>query len=386
MRIISMILIAVIIAGCASPRRLIKNQQYDLAIEKLSNKLRTGTPKEKHIQLLSQAYHTANQLDGDRINLLKQRGQADIWVEVYHRYAKMNSRQELMKGLPLPVQQQMQYRQIDYGLEMGEALSKASDYLYTRSNRLLESDDRADARQAYELLFALKQINPNYRDANALLRQALTQGTNQVLLAFDNQSGSRLPEGFEEVLMSFNPADFRDEFVQFDLHALTGKTYDFTIWITLRSIMVSPEQFTSRSFTETKEIQDGTKARRDENGNIMLDEDGNVIEVPHYITVSAEVHETLMSKEAVLEGTVDFERTSDKRILYSMPIGGNHGFSHVYASVNGDLKAISRETRKMMNNKPMPFPPDGLMLLEAAKALNQAAKRNINREVNILRE
>lgn len=386
MRILSIFLVAVILAGCASPRRLVKNQQYDRAIEKLSKNLRTGTPKEKHIQLLSQAYHTANQQDDDQIALLKQSGQADVWVEVYHRYVKMNSRQQLMKSLPTAVQQGVQYRQIDYGREMGEALSKASDYLYTRSNRLLESGERADARQAYELLFELKQINPNYRDANALLRQALTQGTNQVLLAFDNRSRSRLPEGFEEVLMSFNPADFRDEFVQFDLHAVTGKTYDFTIWLTLRSIMVSPEQFTSRTFTETKEIQDGTKPKRDENGNIMLDEDGKVIEVPHYITVSAEVYETLMSKEALLEGTVDFERTSDNSILYSVPIGGNHGFSHIYASVNGDLKAISRETRKMMNNKPMPFPPDGLMLLEAAKALNQAARRSINRELNILRD
>ncbi len=386
MRIICIILMAVLLAGCASPRRLVKNQQYDRAIEKLSKNLRTGTPKEKHIQLLSQAYHTANQLDNDRIALLKQSGQPDIWVEVYQRYGRMNSRQDLMKSLPVDVQQQLQFRPMDYGREMGESLGKASDYLYARSNRLLESGDRADARRAYELLFELKQINPNYRDANSLLRQALAQGTNQVLLAFDNQSRMPLPEGFEEMLMAFNPSDFRDQFVQFDVHAVSDKTYDFTIWITLRKMMVSPGQIETRSFTETREIQDGTRPKRDENGNIILDEDGKVVEVPHYITVSAEVHETLLSKEAILEGSVDYERTSDNSILYTVPIGGNHGFSHAYATVNGDLKAISRDTRKMMNNKPMPFPPDGLMVLEAAKALNQAAKRSISREMNILKD
>lgn len=380
MRLIPILLMALLLLGCASPTKLVKNQQYDQAVEKLSKSLRTGTPKEKHINLLSQAYHAANQRDHDRIMLLRQSGQPDIWSDIYYSYLAMNRRQELIKGLPETVKQGISFRPIDYGADISESRNKASAYLYARAEQLLKSNDRADARKAYDLLMELTQINRNYRDTEMLLRQALLQGTNQVLLAFDNQTGLPLPEGFTDKLMAFNPAQLRDEFVQYDLYAVDGKTYDFTVWVTLKSIHVSPEQVESRSFTETKEIKDGTKPKRDEEGNIVLDEDGQVVEVANYTTVSAIVNETLLNKSALLEGSVDYMRNSDNSILYTIPISANNNFSYAFATVNGDLKAISKETMQLMQNMPIPFPPDGLMVLEAAKALNESALRSINRE------
>jgi tetratricopeptide (TPR) repeat protein len=380
MRLIPILLMALLLLGCASPTKLVKNQQYDQAVEKLSKSLRTGTPKEKHINLLSQAYHAANQRDHDRIMLLRQSGQPDIWSDIYYSYLAMNRRQELIKGLPETVKQGISFRPIDYGADISESRNKASAYLYARAEQLLKSNDRADARKAYDLLMELTQINRNYRDIEMLLRQALLQGTNQVLLAFDNQTGLPLPEGFTDKLMAFNPAQLRDEFVQYDLYAVDGKTYDFTVWVTLKSIHVSPEQVESRSFTETKEIKDGTKPKRDEEGNIVLDEDGQVVEVANYTTVSAIVNETLLNKSALLEGSVDYMRNSDNSILFTIPISANNNFSYAFATVNGDLKAISKETMQLMQNMPIPFPPDGLMVLEAAKALNESALRSINRE------
>lgn len=386
MRLFSILMLVMLLFGCASPSRLVKNQEYDQAVEKLSKALRTGTPKEKHVKLLSQAYHAANQRDHDRIMLLRQSGQPDIWSDIHFRYLAMNHRQDLIKGLPETVKQGISFRPIDYGADIAESRNKASAYLYARSEQLLKSNDRADARKAYDLLIELTQINRNYRDTEMLLRKALLQGTNQVLLAFDNQTGLPLPEGFTDNLMAFNPADFRDEFVQYDLYAVDGKNYDFTVWITLKNIRVSPEQVESRSFTETREIQDGTKPKRDEEGNIILDEDGKVVEVPNYRTISAVVHETLLNKSALLEGSVDYMRNYDNSILYTIPISANNNFSYAYAVVNGDLKAISKETRQMMQNKPIPFPPDGLMVLEAAKALNESARRSINRESSRIQE
>ncbi len=380
MRLIAILLMTVLLFGCASPSRLVKNQEYDQAIEKLSKSLRTGTPKEKHVKLLRQAFHAANQRDHDRIMLLRQSGQPDIWSDIHFRYLAMNHRQDLIKGLPDAVKQGVNFRPIDYGADIAESRNKASAYLYARSEQLLKSNDRADARKAYDLLLELTQINRNYRDTEILMRQALLQGTNQVLLAFDNQAGMPLPDGFTDRLMAFNPADFRDEFVQYDLYAFDGKNYDFTIWITLKNIRVSPEQVESRSFTETREIEDGTKPKRDDEGNIVLDEDGKVVEVPNYRTVSAIVYETLLNKSALLEGSVDYMRNYDNSIVYSIPISATNNFNHAFASVNGDLKAISKETRQMMQNKHIPFPPDGLMVLEAAKALNESARRSINRE------
>ncbi len=379
-------MVALLMAACASPSRMVKNQQYDNAIEKLSRNLRTGKIKDKDVKLLGQAFHTANQLDHDRIMLLRRSGQPDIWPEIYQRYAAMNHRQDLVKSLPEEVRQRINYRPIDYSTDMAEAINRASAYLYARAEQLLKSNDRNDARKAYFLLLELSQINRNYRDTDALIRQALMKGTNQVLLAFDNQTGMRLPEGFVDNVMLFNPADFKDEFISYDLFPVSGKQYDYTVYISLKNILISPERLESRSFTETAEIQDGTKPKRDENGRIVLDNDGNVIEVPNYRTVSAVVNETIMSKSATLEATIDYVQTGSSSVVYSIPVSANSNFTHAYATFNGDQNAISRETKRMVGNKPIPFPPDGNMLIEASRSLNQAVKRNLRRESDRMRE
>jgi len=72
------LLVALIVASCSSPSRLIKNQDYDQAIEKLSRKMRGGKVKQDDVMLLKQAYHVANQQDHDRIRLLGSSGRADV--------------------------------------------------------------------------------------------------------------------------------------------------------------------------------------------------------------------------------------------------------------------------------------------------------------------
>jgi hypothetical protein len=364
---------------------MVKNQQYDQAINKLSRDMRAGKVKDKQVNLLTQAYHTANQIDHDRIMLLRQSGQPDIWSEVYQRYVAMNNRQDKIKTLPADIQQRISFRPANYGTDIAEAKSKASAYLYARAESLLQSNDRADARRAYNLLFELSQFNRNYRDTEALMRQALMQGTNQVLLAFDNQTGMPLPDGFIDNLMQFNPADFKDDFVNFDVIAADGRFYDFTIWISLKRIQMSPDRSESRSFTETKEVLDGTKPKRDGNGNIVLDSAGKVVEVPNYRIISARVDETTLSKSALLEASLDFENNSSKSIVFSIPVSATSNFNHAFAFVNGDLNAVSRETRRLIDNRPMPFPPDGVMVIEASRILNQAAKRVISKETKRLK-
>lgn len=74
----------IVLSSCSSPARMIKNQQYDRAIEKLTRNMRKGKTNDKEISWLKQAYHTANQLDHDRIMLLKRSGQPDIWPRYIH--------------------------------------------------------------------------------------------------------------------------------------------------------------------------------------------------------------------------------------------------------------------------------------------------------------
>ncbi len=376
----SIILLLLVVSACNSPSHLVKNQQYDSAIEKLTKNLRTGKVKDKELQLLSQAFHTANQIDHDRIMLLRQSGEPDIWTEVYQRYTAMYNRQQKIKSISPEIQKSINFKPVSYEPDIANAKSKASAYLYAQAEHLLQSNDRADARQAFHLLHQLAHFNRNYLDTESLMRRALLQGTNQILISFDDQTGLPLPEEFIDNLMEFNPADFKDDFVQFDLFPVENKIYDYTIWVSLKNIQVSPERSESRQFTESKEVRDGTKPKRDDDGQILLDSAGRVVEVPNFKIISAKVDETVLSKSALLEATLDFEHNASKSITYSVPVAATSHFNHAFVFVNGDLNAISKETRQLLKNKPAPFPPDGAMILEAARILNQVIKRTISKE------
>jgi hypothetical protein len=81
----------------------------------------------------------------------------------------------------LPLYIESKHRQAQFKFisddEFIEAKQNAAGYLYSYANRLLVSNNRTDARQAYELFDELKCIYPAYKDADAKQRQALQQGT-----------------------------------------------------------------------------------------------------------------------------------------------------------------------------------------------------------------
>jgi hypothetical protein len=377
------LLSTLMITSCSSPARLIKHQKYDQAIEKLSKKMRSGKTNDKEIAWLKQAYHTANQLDHDRIMMLKKSGQPDVWSEIYASYEAMYQRQQLIRSIPVSFQQRIDFKVLPLEEEMAAAKSGAQAYLYASAVKLLETKNRSDARKAYDQLIQLSKYG-SYRDMDQLLRKALLQGTNQVLILFSNDSRLPLPDDFESRLMSFNLDE--EDFVQYDFQEVDAKQYDYTIYVRLKEIISSPEKIETRSFTEKSNIESGTKPLRDEQGHIVLDSLGKVIEVPDYKTIEALVHETVMGKSLTVNGQVEYVNMLTNRRELTTPITSTMHFRHAYAVVHGDLRAISEETRKMMGNRAVPFPPDWMMLRDAVDPLKEAVRSTIRRERSLVRK
>lgn len=372
-------------ASCSSPSRLVKNERYDEAIEKVSRKIRGGKIKTADLILLEQAYHTANQADHDRIRLLRVSENPEIWPEVFSLYEAMNNRQTKVKALPNEVKAAINFIPIDLVPEINEAKAKAQRYLFAKAEALLKTGSRADARQAFEALNDLKILSPDYPKIDQLMREALLKATNHVLILFDNQTGMPVPAEFEQELLNFSVKEFDGEFVRYDLIEQKDVMYDYTIYATLKQIVVSPERMESRRFTEQKEIEDGKQPKRDEDGNVMLDSTGKVIEVVRYRVIEAIVNETILLKNALLRGSVDFVDNAARRTIHTAPMEATSNFAYSFAIVNGDLKACTPETLEMMRRGPVPFPHDGILVMDAAQQLNHLLRRIIRNETKLVR-
>lgn len=396
MKFLSLVIVAALMAGCATPAKMVENKQYDQAIEQLIEKLHTGRVSDKSTALLSQAYKAANQRDQERITQLRQSGQPDIWPEVYRLYLVLEQRQESISVLPEKVHDRMDFSLIDYEADMKESQARASAYLYAKGKKMLESDKKDDLRQAYVLFQQLATIDNTYRDLEELIQTAIFKGADRVLLAFENQTNMPLPQGFTDTLLSLQSSGFKSGLVQFDVQAVEGHTYDFTVWIRLQHIEVSPEREEQRRFTESKmpgSVRDESNAagnfNRNPTGKLQTDEwiernnaktMGGLRRHEGRTLTKATIHEHIMRKSARLDAVMEIVRNVDGKAMYSAPLTAKSNFEHKYAFVFGSVEAISNETKELIKNEPIPFPSDAIMVLDASRALREAVIKSLKQE------
>ena len=96
----------------------------------------------------------------------------------------------------------------NYNVAIVEARERFSSHLYDQARERLALPRKVDARIAYENLEYLLQLNPGYRDAEALLRKAHMKGPDFVLVSLYNESEIAIPVKLEEDLLSFESNQF----------------------------------------------------------------------------------------------------------------------------------------------------------------------------------
>ena len=150
-------------------------------------------------------------------------------------------------------------------------------------------------------------------------------------------------------------------------------------------IEVSPEQLKETTVTETKEVEDGFDYILDANGNVTKDSLGNDIKVPRYKTVSCEVVDFHQNKTARLTGAIEYYDNATDKLLKTDPITSDAHFEHHYAIARGDVNALTPETAKRLDSKPLPFPPDEPMIIQAGEVMKKMTKDIIIRNESFLK-
>jgi len=381
---ISILTIAFLLTSCASSVKYLQRGDYDDAIRKSTKTLMKHPDKAKEIQVLDKAYMLANQQDQDAIDRLKLSGQPDIYDEVLFYYNRMDDRQEVVERLPQQVLHSIGFQHVDYSRTLAESRSKAAAFFYAHAQALLAEGDKCSARNAYDELIQVKEYFPVYRDVDSLIGVSLYSGTNQVLFSFSNESNSILPKDFEQDLLKISLDDLNMDWVQFDTYPVNGKQYDYSVFLLLKEINVSPEFVKEEHYTETREVEDGFDYVLDKNGNVMKDSLGNDIKVTRYVKLSCEVIETSLHKNARVRGSLDIVDNHFERLVKTQEIEVLSNFDHRFAVVRGDLDAMSKETKRLTREKPVPFPSNARMIYDTNEGLKERAKYIISRNKEIL--
>lgn len=372
----------VLFTACTSSKKLLEKGKYDEAIEKSVENLRKDPGNQEELDVLREAYQQANLLDKDRIDFLKKENREENWIEIYRLYSSLKNRQNLLKTLPSSVRNQFAF--VDYDDRLIEAKGEAAEVSYSRGIEYLESGGKQNARAAYREFSRVRNIYPDYKDVNLLLQESLYLGTNHVLFQVENNSEVLLPRDFDTELKKISLKDLNRRWLNYDTYADSTVEYDYFIVLNIKEIAVSPESIERKSWTDTKEIQDGYTYVYDDNGNVKKDSAGNDIKVPNYVTIAADVNESYQHKEAFIGGSVDYIDLYSNQLIKTEEISVTAVFEHYSAVFSGNKKALSDESLKLIQSKPLPFPSDEAMLLDAASLLKNRTKRIVHNHRRIL--
>ncbi len=377
--------IAFIVASCMSSTKMLSKGYYDEAINKSVSKILKDPRNTKEINVLSQSYKLANQKDKQTIEQLQLSGQPDRWDRIFKCYDAMNKRQETVARVQPFILTTIGYQYVDYNKEIVEAKKNASEYYYVHAKTLLDKKDRYDARQAYDELQRVKTFYPNYKDVDALIKEAYDAGLTYVLFKMVNNSEAILPVQFEKDLLNMSTYNFNKDWTIFHSQPIDNFYYDYSIIVSIKVIDISPESQNQTEFTETKQVQEGTQYKLDANGNVMKDANGNDITIPKYVNHRCTVTEVHQSKYAIIAGTVDFWENQSRQMVKSEPIRAQFYFNNAYATARGDRNILKPEIRRKLDSQFIPFPENGDMLMSTGNILKGMIRDIIRRNNAILK-
>ncbi|MBJ6368910.1 hypothetical protein [Snuella sedimenti] len=380
------LLLTVTILACSTSKQIEKAVSignYDLAINEAIGKLRTNKNKKgkaEFIILLQDAYGKANERDLTRINFLKQDNNPENYVRIYDLYHKLNDRQERIKPLlPLYLNgKAVKMNTVNYANEIIAFKNKSSQHLYNNALTLLKSNNKMDARYAFEDLQEIEHINPNFKDVRQLIEVAHNKGTDFVLVDMINDTEKIIPERLENDLLNFSTYGLNNLWTVYHSNADKQITYDYSMRVNLREINISPEQVKERQIIKEKQVVDGWQYLLDDKGNAVKDSLGNKIKVDKMKTVRCEYYEFKQFKAAQVTGNIEYNDLKTKQLIDAFPLTSEYVFEHIYATSRGDQRALETQLLPFLKKRRVPFPTAEQMVYDTGENLKQQLKNILN--------
>ena len=388
--IICLAFLTLVFTSCGSVDKLVEQGNYEEAV-RLAQKRLTGKQKKnpKYVLALETAFNNMTATDMERARRKAESGNPN-WAEIASIYGRIQRRQDALTPL-LPLVDkngyQAEFRFARLSGLIADAENKAAAQYYAEATALLaeaRTGNKAAGRQAYNAFNRVENYRANYRDASTLRAEARELGKVYVSVQMVNQTGGFLPRNFERELLRPEGRVIDDYLRFYDFSPVSGKTYDYNARIVINDIQVSPDRVNERAYIDEKEVTDGTEYVLDANGNVAKDTLGNDITRPRRIIVRADVLEVLQTKTVLVSGSLELFDLRAQRVVDRERLTAEANFENYASTFRGDRRALSRNTRRYLGNRPVPFPTNESLILEAADVLKPNLVERLERSGRVI--
>lgn len=375
------LLLLVILSACGikSTEKAISEGEYDVAIEKATQKLKKNKSNKKskeYIALLKEAFSKAKERDNRDISFLVKDANPQKLEQIFNIYKNLNARQEKIRPI-LPLQlngKEVAFAFEDYTDQIVSSQKALAKYLYDNSKALLYTKDKINARRAYADLIYLNEISASYKDVNTLLNEAQFKGTDFVYVYTKNNTKMIIPANLNAALLDFNTYGLNEKWTEYHGGKQKNIVYDYGLSISFEQINMSPEQVKEREFVVEKEIIDGRIKLTDSRGRVVKDSLGKDVMVDNVKIVKALISEVRQFKTVQVVAKIDYFNMNNNQLLESFPLSSEFIFENIYARMKGDKRAVDSKYLPNFRNGPVPFPNNQQMVFDTGEDLKNQLK------------
>lgn len=380
-RLLFTVLVSVLLS-CSAKKQMesaISNGNYDQAITEALRKLENNKDKKRkqdYVVLLRDAYYKVLQKDVQTITHLKKDVNPEHYKTIYTIYEDLEERQHAIKRvLPLKINgKTLNLKFNDYTAEIVDYRYKTSDYLIDQGIALLDSENKYNARKAYDIFSYIERINPNFEENRSLITEAHQKGMDYVNVSVVNETQQIIPQQLETEMVDFNTYILNQFWTTY--HANTDATinYDFAIQLRLKRINISPERINERQQLRERQIVDGWEYQFDTNNNVAKDSLGNAIKIDKIVTIRARFFEVIQTKSVQIIADVVYTDLKQNQVIDAFTIESGFVFENVFGRFRGDKRALSRTDRILLRQRQIQFPTDIQMVLDTGDDLKMKLK------------
>jgi hypothetical protein len=359
-------------AGCRSVEKMIDLGDFDQALMRSVRKIAgKENLNKKYVISIEEAFKKATSRDMNLVEQIYHSDEAIDWSRAIALLEKIEKRQRAVQPF-LPLVAKDGY-QADFAFVKTTELKKSAidhflEYTYRDGVTQLKrgrSNNRAAAREAYAIFDQLWKYSHNYLDGRELQDEARSLGISHVAVEVVNETNQYIAASLLDQIAQQSFAS--EKWITYHFNHDTDDA-DRKIRIVLNDLDIGPEQIREVVYTDARKIEDGFEYVLDKNGNVAKDTLGNDIKIALFKNIRANVIKIHQQKTAMILGQIINQNLLTGEVDY-VPFDSELVFEHLSASFRGDRRALSAESKQLIEAAPLPFPEDRQMVYDLMQTL-----------------
>jgi hypothetical protein len=346
-----------IIAGCSTGKKALQKGDYDAAVIKAVDRLRSSPQNKDALNVLPTAFNLALKTHERKIDEAKISSDALKWETVVYHYQKINSLSDELNSCPSCLN--LVPNPPRYIRELEDAKYKAADARYVMGERLLMENNRASAKKAYNHFVAAQNYYPSLKGVKERIEDAYWAAVLKVVVqpAVINSNTYKLSnQYFQEQIGNYLATYKRNNFVMFFTPTEVAKQ------------KIQADQLIQFHFDDFIVGQTYVKERVEnlKRDSVVVGENRNG-KVYGTVKATFSTFEKQVSSSGLLNMRVVDLYTN--KVVRNKKFAGTHIWTDSWATFKGDDRALDKQQIALTRKREVMPPAPGVLFVEFTKPI-----------------